>query len=66
MCDAIRDGIARIGPERAISLRAVPPQVLEETPTTALVTGNWALGQVTGNFAVDLAIAKAKKMAEEA
>ena len=37
------------------------PQVLEETPTTALVTGNWALGQVTGNFAVDLAIAKAKK-----
>jgi LDH2 family malate/lactate/ureidoglycolate dehydrogenase len=37
------------------------PQVLEETPTTALVTGNWALGQVTGNFAVDLAIAKARK-----
>jgi len=37
------------------------PQVLEETPTTALVSGNWALGQVTGNFAVDLAIAKAKK-----
>ncbi len=37
------------------------PQVLEETPTTALVTGNWALGQVTGIFAVDLAIAKAKK-----
>ena len=37
------------------------PQVLEETPTTALITGNWALGQVTGNFAVDLAIAKAKQ-----
>jgi LDH2 family malate/lactate/ureidoglycolate dehydrogenase len=37
------------------------PQVLEETATTALVTGNWALGQVTGNFAVDLAIAKARK-----
>jgi LDH2 family malate/lactate/ureidoglycolate dehydrogenase len=37
------------------------PQVLEETSTTALVTGNWALGQVTGKFAVDLAIVKAKR-----
>jgi LDH2 family malate/lactate/ureidoglycolate dehydrogenase len=37
------------------------PQILSETPTTALVTGNWALGQVTGLYAVDLAIAKAKR-----
>jgi LDH2 family malate/lactate/ureidoglycolate dehydrogenase len=37
------------------------PQVLEETETTALVKGNWAFGQVTGNFAADLAADKAKK-----
>lgn len=59
-------GILRI-PEYLRSVAAgeiVPtatPQVLAETPTTALVTGNWALGQVTGLYAVDLAIAKAKR-----
>lgn len=37
------------------------PQVLQESPTSALVSGNWALGQVTAIFAVDLAIAKAKR-----
>ena len=59
-------GILRI-PEYIRSIEAgeiVPtarPQVIEESDTTALVTGNWALGQVTGVFAADLAIAKAKK-----
>ncbi|MDB5803120.1 MAG: hypothetical protein JWN73_442 [Betaproteobacteria bacterium] len=59
-------GILRI-PEYLQSIRdgeIVPtarPQILEETSTTALVTGNWALGQVTGLYAVDLAIAKAKR-----
>jgi uncharacterized oxidoreductase len=37
------------------------PEILSETDTTALVTGNWALGQVTGAYAADLAIAKAKQ-----
>ena len=37
------------------------PAVISETGTSALVTGNWALGQVTGAFAADLAIAKAKQ-----
>ena len=40
---------------------AARPAVISETDTTALVTGNWALGQVTGAFAADLAIAKAKR-----
>ena len=40
---------------------AARPQIVEQTATTALVTGNWALGQVTGLYAVDLAIAKAKR-----
>jgi uncharacterized oxidoreductase len=37
------------------------PNVLEESPTSALVNGNWAFGQVTGRFAADLAIEKAKR-----
>ena len=59
-------GILRI-PEYVKSVRAgeiVPtarPQVLEETATSALVSGNWAFGQVTGIFAADLAIEKAKR-----
>ena len=36
------------------------PEVIEETPVSALVQGHWALGQATGLFAADLAIAKAK------
>ena len=54
-------GILRI-PEYLTSIAAgeiqpaARPQILEETATTALVTGNWALGQVTGLYAVDLAI----------
>jgi LDH2 family malate/lactate/ureidoglycolate dehydrogenase len=59
-------GILRI-PEYVQSVRAgeiIPtarPQVLEETPTSALVSGNWAFGQVTALFAADLAIQKAKR-----
>jgi LDH2 family malate/lactate/ureidoglycolate dehydrogenase len=36
------------------------PEVIQETPSSALVQGHWALGQATGIFAADLAIAKAK------
>jgi len=36
------------------------PEILQETPNSALITGHWALGQCTGLFAADLAIAKAK------
>ena len=59
-------GILRI-PEYVKNIRAgeiVPaarPQVLEESPTTALISGNWAFGQVTAIFAADLAIEKAKR-----
>ena len=59
-------GILRI-PEYVRSVRAgeiIPasrPRVLEESATHALVSGNWAFGQVTGNFAADLAADKAKK-----
>ena len=37
------------------------PEILSESVTTALVGGNWAFGQLTGLYAVDLAISKAKK-----
>jgi hydroxycarboxylate dehydrogenase B len=37
------------------------PEVLFETPTTALVSGNWAFGHVTAKYAMDVAIAKAEK-----
>ncbi len=59
-------GILRI-PEYVQSVRAgeiVPaarPRVLEESATSALVSGNWAFGQVTGVFAADLAVEKAKR-----
>ena len=36
------------------------PEVLQETPNSALITGHWALGQATGLFATELATAKAK------
>ena len=35
------------------------PEVIQDTPTSALVKGNWSFGQVVGNFATDLAIKKA-------
>ena len=47
---AIRDG--EIDP-------AARPNVLEESPTTALVDGCWSFGQVAANVAVDLLIDKA-------
>lgn len=37
------------------------PEVLFETPTTALVSGNWTFGHVTAKYAMDVAIAKAEK-----
>lgn len=48
----IRDG--RINPRGQ-------PQVLEETPSSALVSGNWTFGQVAAAFATRLAIAKARQ-----
>jgi hydroxycarboxylate dehydrogenase B len=57
-------GILRI-PEYVESIRRgeiVPvarPKVLDESPTSALISGNWAFGQVTAIYAADLAIAKA-------
>ncbi|HBB17527.1 MAG: hypothetical protein A3J94_14535 [Syntrophus sp. RIFOXYC2_FULL_54_9] len=59
-------GILRI-PEYVQSVRTgeiIPtarPCVLEENPTSALVSGSWAFGQVTGQFAADLAVEKAKR-----
>lgn len=59
-------GILRI-PQYLASIRAgdlVPaarPTVLEETAGTALVSGNWAFGQVTAAFAADLATEKAQR-----
>ena len=35
------------------------PSVVKETPTSALVTGNWTFGHVTAKYALDLAIEKA-------
>lgn len=35
------------------------PEILNQTGVSALITGNWALGQVIGNYAADIAIDKA-------
>jgi len=59
-------GVWRL-PEYVAAIKAgdiVPtaqPEILFETPTTALVSGNWAFGQVTAKYATELAIAKAEK-----
>lgn len=45
--------------EIAISAK---PEIIQETPTSAVVKGNWALGQVVGNFATDIAIKKAREV----
>ena len=36
------------------------PEVLTETPTTALVSGNWTFGHVVAKFAMEVAMAKAR------
>ena len=35
------------------------PEILNETPTTALVSGNWTFGHVAAKYAMDVAIEKA-------
>ena len=37
------------------------PSIVKETTSTALVDGNNSLGAVVGNFAMNLAITKAKE-----
>jgi len=37
------------------------PKILAETPTTALVGGNWTFGHVTAKYATEVAIKKADK-----
>ena len=59
-------GILRI-PQYVAAIRAgelIPtarPEVLRDTATTAVVSGNWAFGQVAANFAVDIAAEKARE-----
>ena len=36
------------------------PEIVSETPTSALVSGNWTFGHVVAKFAMDTAIAKAR------
>ncbi|MEI7531313.1 MAG: Ldh family oxidoreductase [Betaproteobacteria bacterium] len=38
------------------------PEIIQETPTSGVVKGNWAFGQIAANFATDLAIEKALDM----
>ncbi|MBI3454239.1 MAG: Ldh family oxidoreductase [Candidatus Rokubacteria bacterium] len=38
-----------------------PIEILDETPTTARVNGNWGFGQVVSTRAMELAIAKARR-----
>jgi LDH2 family malate/lactate/ureidoglycolate dehydrogenase len=40
---------------------AARPAILKETAASALIGGNWAFGQVTGLFAIDTAVDKAKR-----
>ena len=41
-------------------LPAGKPGILQETPTSALVTGNWTFGHVAAKYAMELAISKAR------
>ena len=36
------------------------PEILEETPTHALISGNWTFGQVTAKYGMEIAIQKAQ------
>ena len=38
------------------------PEIIQESPTSALIKGNWSFGQVVGNYATDIAIQKALEM----
>jgi len=57
-------GILRI-PEYLQSIKdgeidpVASPEIIQDTPTSAVVKGNWSFGQVVGNFATDIAIEKA-------
>ena len=59
-------GVWRV-PEYVAAIQAgdvVPtakPEIVSETPTTALVSGNWNFGLVAAKYATELAIAKAEK-----
>ena len=37
------------------------PEILAETPSSALVSGNWTFGHVTAKYATEIAIAKARQ-----
>jgi LDH2 family malate/lactate/ureidoglycolate dehydrogenase len=37
------------------------PRILNETPASALITGNWTFGQVVAKYAMEIALAKAEK-----
>ncbi len=37
------------------------PEILAETPTSALVSGNWTFGHVTAKYATEIAIEKARQ-----
>ena len=41
-------------------LPTAKPAILQETETSALVTGNWTFGQVAAKYAMELAISKAR------
>ena len=44
--------------ERAI-LPAESPEILKETTSSALISGRWTFGQTAGNYAMEVAVAKA-------
>jgi uncharacterized oxidoreductase len=48
---AIRSGLVKPG---------VPPEIVKESPATALIDGHWGLGQVVARHAMELAIRKAR------
>ena len=42
-------------------LPAERPEILKETSSSALISGHWTFGQTAGNYAMDVAIAKARE-----
>ena len=42
-------------------LPAERPEILKETPSSALISGRWTFGQTAGSYAMDVAIKKARE-----
>lgn len=48
------------GVQDGIIVATASPEILKETPTSVLITGNWTFGHVAAKYGIDIAIEKAQ------